>query len=256
MSCCLKAGFSVYGSSVLTVENRAKGSFRVCSSIQTLQFKEPIPKEFLAKTLHVSDQKPVDSFSLKSPKLDPFNAQPSLCRGTALRWWEKSLHPNMIEIQSAQELVISLLNAGDRLVVLDFYSLAVEVAKLSIQRSNVKQICQLAEMNSNAIFLKVNYEQHKPMCYALHVHVLPFFRFYKGEDGRLCSFSCTNATIKKFKDALAKHGNDRSSSRIGGPTKGLHESELVALASHGLISRDLVMNSSVNHTVEEELVLA
>ncbi|KAK4394553.1 Thioredoxin-like 1-2, chloroplastic [Sesamum angolense] len=207
MSCCLKAGFSVYGSSVLTVENRAKGSFR---------------------------------------------AQPSLCRSTALRWWEKSLHPNMIEIQSAQELVISLLNAGDRLVVLDFYSPGCGGCKTLHPK-----ICQLAEMNSNAIFLKVNYEQHKPMCYALHVHVLPFFRFYKGEDGRLCSFSCTNATIKKFKDALAKHGNDRSSSSsIGGPTKGLHESELLALASNGLISRDLVMNSSVNHTVEEELVLA
>ncbi|KAL0391254.1 UNVERIFIED_CONTAM: Thioredoxin-like 1-1, chloroplastic, partial [Sesamum latifolium] len=204
-------------------------------------------------------QKPVDSFSLKAPKLDPaFNAQPSLCRGQALRWWEKSLHPNMIEIQSAQELVISLLNAGDRLVVLDFYSLAVEPAKLCTQSydynsTNAKQICQLAEMNSNAIFLKVNYEQHKPMCYALHVHVLPFFRFYKGDDGRLCSFSCTNATIKKFKDALAKHGNGGGG---GGPSKGLHESELVALASNDLISRDLVMNSSVNDKVEEELVLA
>ncbi|KAL2244188.1 thioredoxin-like 1-2, chloroplastic [Sesamum indicum] len=245
MSCSLKA---VYGSSVLTVENRAKGSFRVCSSIEALQFKEAIPKEFLAKTLDASDQKPVDSFSLKAPKLDPFNAQPSLCRGKSLRWWEKSLHPNMIEIQSAQELVISLLNAGDRLVVLDFYSPGCGGCKTLHPK-----ICQLAEMNSNAIFLKVNYEQHKPMCYALHVHVLPFFRFYKGQDGRLCSFSCTNATIKKFKDALAKHGNHRSSM---GPTKGLHESELLALASNGLISRDLVMNSTLNHNVDEELVLA
>ncbi|KAL0416879.1 UNVERIFIED_CONTAM: Thioredoxin-like 1-1, chloroplastic [Sesamum latifolium] len=194
MSCSLKAGFSVYGSSVLTVENRAKGSFRVCSSIDTLQFKEPIPNEFLTKTFHVSDQKPVDSFSLKAPKLDPaFNAQPSLCRGQALRWWEKSLHPNMIEIQSAQELVISLLNAGDRLVVLDFYS---------------------------------------PSCGACKT---------------------LHPKIKKFKDALAKHGNGGGG---GGPSKGLHESELVALASNDLISRDLVMNSSVNDKVEEELVLA
>ncbi|KAL0355917.1 UNVERIFIED_CONTAM: Thioredoxin-like 1-1, chloroplastic [Sesamum radiatum] len=251
MSCCLKAGFSVYGSSVLTVENRAKRSFRVCSSIETLQFKEPIPNEFLPKTLHVSDQKPVDSFSFKAPKLDhPFNAQPSLCSGKALRWWEMSLHPNMIEIQSAQELVFSLLNAGDRLVILDFYSPSCGGCKTLHPK-----ICQLAEMNSNAIFLKVNYEQHKPMCYALHVHVLPFFRFYKGEDGRLCSFSCTNATIKKFKDALAKYGDDRSTNG-GGPSMGLHESELAALASNGLISRDLVMNSSVNDKVEEELVLA
>jgi len=33
------------------------------------------------------------------------------------------------------------------------------------------------------------------MCYSLNVHVLPFFRFYRGAHGRLCSFSCTNATV-------------------------------------------------------------
>ncbi|KAL0421895.1 UNVERIFIED_CONTAM: hypothetical protein Slati_3212400 [Sesamum latifolium] len=41
----------------------------------------------------------------------------------------------MIEINSAQELVDSLLNAGDRLVIVDFYSLVVVVAKLCILRS-------------------------------------------------------------------------------------------------------------------------
>ncbi|EFH57929.1 hypothetical protein ARALYDRAFT_345747 [Arabidopsis lyrata subsp. lyrata] len=44
-----------------------------------------------------------------------------------------------------------------------------------------------------------------------------------------CSFSCTNATIKKFRDALAKHGPDRCSL---GRTKGLEEKELVALAAN------------------------
>lgn len=39
-----------------------------------------------------------------------------------MRWWEKSTNHNMLEIQSANHLVDSLLNAGDRLVVLDFYS--------------------------------------------------------------------------------------------------------------------------------------
>lgn len=101
------------------------------------------------------------------------------------------------------------------------------------------------------------------MCYSLHVHVLPFFRFYRGAQGRVSSFSCTNATvspfdllfttsttksllqmfmikmltwllrlglqIKKFKDALAKHSPDRCSL---GPARGLEESELMALASN------------------------
>lgn len=39
-----------------------------------------------------------------------------------MRWWEKSTKDNMLEIHSANHLVDSLLNAGDRLVVLDFYS--------------------------------------------------------------------------------------------------------------------------------------
>lgn len=58
------------------------------------------------------------------------------------------------------------------------------------------QICQFAEMNPDAVFLQVNYETHKSMCYSLNVHVLPFFRFYRGAQGRLCSFSCTNATVR------------------------------------------------------------
>jgi thiol-disulfide isomerase/thioredoxin len=40
----------------------------------------------------------------------------------AMRWWEKGLHPNMREVESAQDLADSLLSAGDRLVVVDFFS--------------------------------------------------------------------------------------------------------------------------------------
>ncbi|KAL1566326.1 thioredoxin-like 1-2, chloroplastic [Salvia divinorum] len=79
------------------------------------------------------------------------------------------------------------------------------------------------------------------MCDALNIQVLPFFRLYRGAEGRACSFSFTNATIKKFKDALARHG---SGSRNLRPAKGLDGSELAALASRGLISRNLVGNDS------------
>ncbi|KAM6569406.1 hypothetical protein CsatB_017391 [Cannabis sativa] len=37
----------------------------------------------------------------------------------------------------------------------------------------LKEICQLAELNSNSIFLKVNYEELKPMSHALHIHYNP-----------------------------------------------------------------------------------
>ncbi|KAG5224196.1 thioredoxin family protein [Salix suchowensis] len=151
-------------------------------------------------------------------------AQTGLKLKYAKKWWEKDLQPNMKEVTSAQDLVDSLLNAGDQLVVVDFFSPGCGGCKALHPKT-----CQLAEMNPDVQFLQVNYEEHKSMCYSLNVHVLPFFRLYRGAHGRLCSFSCTNATIKKFKDALAKHTPERCSL---GPTKGLEEEELVALAAN------------------------
>ncbi|CAK7341349.1 unnamed protein product [Dovyalis caffra] len=158
------------------------------------------------------------------PRASSVVAQTGLKLKYAQKWWEKSLQPNMREVTSAQDLVDSLMNAGDKLVVVDFFSPGCGGCKALHPK-----LCQLAEMNPDVQFLQVNYEEHKSMCYSLNVHVLPFFRFYRGAHGRLCSFSCTNATIKKFKDALAKHTPDRCSL---GPTKGLEEKELVALAAN------------------------
>ncbi|KAH6781609.1 atypical CYS HIS rich thioredoxin 4 [Perilla frutescens var. hirtella] len=244
---CLPAGFSVSGSSSLIVNNREKGSVRVCSSIGGLQFRESNSKEIWGKTLDFSDQKGFSSLSNKPLNLEPVYAQGTLSFPKAQKkWWEKSLQPNMIEINSAQELVEYLMNAGDKLVIVDFFSPGCGGCKALHPK-----ICQLAESNPNAIFLTVNYEDHKAMCYALHVHVLPFFRFYRGADGKVCSFSCTNATIKKFKDALAKHGTERCSLA---PAKGLDEKELLALVSNDLISRDIVPLSSPQEEKVQELV--
>lgn len=152
------------------------------------------------------------------------NAMMSTSIGKSLKWWEKGLQPNMKEITGAEHLVESLFSAGDKLVVVDFFSPGCGGCKALHPK-----ICQLAEMNPDVQFLQVNYEDLKSMCYSLNVHVLPFFRFYRGADGRVCSFSCTNATIKKFKDALAKYKPDRCSL---GPPKGLDEKDLVALGAN------------------------
>lgn len=40
----------------------------------------------------------------------------------APKWWEKGLQPNMKEVTGAQDLVDSLVNAGDKLVIVDFFS--------------------------------------------------------------------------------------------------------------------------------------
>ncbi|KAL9314205.1 hypothetical protein ACSQ67_019657 [Phaseolus vulgaris] len=179
------------------------------------------------------DEKVLGYCSSKASSNVPVHAQATICVSKALKWWKKNLKPNMIEIHSAQELVHSLLNAGDSLVVVDFYSPGCGGCKALDSK-----ICQIAEMHPNATFLRVNYDELKNMCHGLRIHVLPFFRFYRGAEGRVCSFSCTNATIKKFKDAMAKHSNERCSF---GPAKGLEESELKILASMGEIS----VNSSL-----------
>ncbi|KAI4378379.1 hypothetical protein MLD38_015867 [Melastoma candidum] len=156
------------------------------------------------------------------------NVQGTVSIGKAHKWWEMGLQLNMKEVTGAEDLVESLLGAGDRLVVVDFFSPGCGGCKALHPK-----ICQIAEMNPDVMFLQVNYEEHKSMCYSLNVHVLPFFRFYRGAHGRLCSFSCTVATIKKFRDALVKHSSERCSLD---DTKGLEEKELVALASNKNLS--------------------
>lgn len=37
------------------------------------------------------------------------------------KWWEKNVGPNMIDIHSTEEFVDALSQAGDRLVLVDFF---------------------------------------------------------------------------------------------------------------------------------------
>ncbi|KAK1407316.1 hypothetical protein QVD17_38930 [Tagetes erecta] len=187
-----------------------------------------------------SDHKGLTSSSWNNKT--PVLAHASICVAKSMRWWEKTLKPNMIEINSAQEFVDILSNSGDKLVIVEFYSPGCGGCKALHPK-----ICQLAESNPKAIFLQVNYEELKPMSQSLHVHVLPFFRFYKGHEGKICSFSCTVATIKKFKDALLKYKPDGCNL---GPAKGLEETELLTLASIGQISYNLQVKST-----EDDLLL-
>ncbi|GAB2293158.1 hypothetical protein Dimus_027366 [Dionaea muscipula] len=152
----------------------------------------------------------------------------------------------MKEITSAQDLVDSLLNAGDKLAVVDFFSPGCGGCKALHPK-----VCQLAEMNPDVQFLQVNYEEHKSMCYSLHVHVLPFFRFYRGAEGRVCSFSCTNVTISKFKNALAKHSTPRCPLD---PPKGLEEKELLALVANMDLSFTYAVPSRGHEAVVAEIV--
>eukprot|EP00252_Welwitschia_mirabilis_P027908 TRINITY_DN9791_c0_g1_i3.p1 TRINITY_DN9791_c0_g1~~TRINITY_DN9791_c0_g1_i3.p1 ORF type:complete len:195 (-),score=39.48 TRINITY_DN9791_c0_g1_i3:824-1408(-) len=142
----------------------------------------------------------------------------------------------MRHVNSAQELVDTVLSAGDKLVVVNYFSPGCGAC-----RALHPKICQLAETNPDVEFVKVNHEENKSMCYSLHIHVLPFFQFYRGAHGRLCSFSCTNGTIKKFKDALAKHNTPRCSL---GPPVGFSEAELKALSENKSLSFVMPVSST------------
>ncbi|KAL1206150.1 Thioredoxin-like 1-3 [Cardamine amara subsp. amara] len=168
--------------------------------------------------------------------------QSSLGIGRNQKWWEKELKPNMKSVTSPEDLVNGLLNAGDKLVVVDFFSPGCGGCKALHPK-----ICKIAEKNPEVEFLQVNYEEQRSLCQSLNVHVLPFFRFYRGSSGRVCNFSCTNATIKKFKEALEKHGREQCSI---GETKGLEEKELVAMAANKDLSFDYKPKS--NGEIQEQ----
>lgn len=238
MAISSKCGFYVSGLNEMSLRSKSKQSNSRAFPV--------LGVGFLGKP--VSDQNGLKDSRVKSPSNFFVRSQASICVSKAMKWWEKTLKPNMVEINSAQELVDSLHNAGDRLVIVDFYSPGCGGC-----RALHPKICQLAEQNPDAIFLKVNYEELKTMCHGLHIHVLPFFRFYRGAEGRVCSFSCTNATINKFKDALAKYGAEGCSL---GPAKGLDESEILHLAEIGEISaRSSSSPSTKEERVEEDLVM-
>ncbi|XP_047177015.1 thioredoxin-like 1-1, chloroplastic [Vigna umbellata] len=227
---------SMLGSKTKGALNKAKS--KGCSVLNNAFMGESV----------VLDEKGLGYWSSKASSSSSVSvhAQATISVSKSLKWWEKNLKPNMTEIHSAQELVHSLLKAGDSLVVVDFYSPGCGGCKALDSK-----ICQIAGLHPNAIFLRVNYDELKNMCHGLRIHVLPFFRFYRGAEGRVCSFSCTNATIKKFKDAMAKYSNERC---YFGPSKGLEESELKILASMGEISNDSSLLVYPKHEKMKNLV--
>lgn len=131
------------------------------------------------------------------------------------RWWQKGSESNMRDIDSTQEFLDALSNAGGKLVVVEFFATWCGSCKALYPK-----LCQLAAEHPDIEFLKVNFDENKAMCKSLNVKVLPFFHFYRGADGRLDSFSCSLSKLAKLKDAIAIHNTDRCSI---GPPLGLGE---------------------------------
>ncbi|KAF5945615.1 hypothetical protein HYC85_015843 [Camellia sinensis] len=89
------------------------------------------------------------------------------------------------------------------------------------------QLCKTAAEHPEILFLKVNFDENKPMCKNLNVKVLPYFHFYRGADGQLDSFSCSLAKDTQF-DGFESHNTARCSI---GPTKGVGDLNLEVLSA-------------------------
>ncbi|PKA57278.1 Thioredoxin-like 2, chloroplastic [Apostasia shenzhenica] len=126
------------------------------------------------------------------------------------KWWEKNSSPNMIDIHSAKEFLNALSQAGDKLVVVEFYG-----TWCGSCRALFPKLCKTAEEHPDVFFLKVDFDENKPMCRRLNVRVLPFFHFYRAADGKLESFSCSLPKFQRIKEAIATHNTVRCS--IGPP---------------------------------------
>lgn len=150
------------------------------------------------------------------PRKQPasFKVRAAVAETEQPKWWEKNA-PNMIDIHSTQEFLGALSQAGDRLVIVEFYG-----TWCASCRALFPKLCRTAEDHPEILFLKVNFDENKPMCKSMNVKVLPYFHFYRGADGQLESFSCSLAKFQKIKDAIVTHNTARCSI---GPPKGVGE---------------------------------
>lgn len=129
----------------------------------------------------------------------------------------------MHDIHSTQEFLDALNQAGDKLVIAEFYG-----TWCGSCRALYPKLCKIAAEHPDIVFLKVNFDENKPMCKSLNIKVLPNFHFYRGAEGRIDSFSCSLAKLQKLKDAIELHNTARCSL---GPPLGVGDIDLPGSSS-------------------------
>ncbi|XP_010526398.1 PREDICTED: thioredoxin-like 2-2, chloroplastic [Tarenaya hassleriana] len=155
-------------------------------------------------------------FSRPRNHLHRFKVNAAIAEKEQPKWWERNAGPNMIDIHSTEEFLRALSQAGDRLVIVEFYG-----TWCASCRALFPKLCRTAKERPDVLFLKVNFDENKPMCKSLMVKVLPRFHFYRGADGQLESFSCSLAKFQKIKDAIELHSTERCSIAPADRTGGL-----------------------------------
>ncbi|XP_010536860.1 PREDICTED: thioredoxin-like 2-1, chloroplastic [Tarenaya hassleriana] len=138
-------------------------------------------------------------FPQRKPRLS-VQVQAAVAETEQPKWWEKNGGPNMIDIHSTEDFLNALKEAGDRLVIVDFYG-----TWCASCRALFPKLCKTAEEHPEILFLKVNFDENKPLCKSLNVKVLPYFHFYRGAEGQIESFSCSLAKFGKLREAIGRH---------------------------------------------------
>uniref|UniRef100_A0A0D6R7D8 Thioredoxin domain-containing protein n=1 Tax=Araucaria cunninghamii TaxID=56994 RepID=A0A0D6R7D8_ARACU len=164
---------------------------------------------------------PVGGLTIKRMSARQVRAAP--VEGEEMKWWEKSGGPNMYDIHSTQEFVDALSKAGDKLVIAEFYG-----TWCGSCRALYPKLCKIAAEFPDIEFLKINFDENKPMCKSLSIKVLPYFHFYRGAEGRIDSFSCSLAKFQKLREAIALHNTARCSL---GPPVGVGDIDLLGSSS-------------------------
>ncbi|KAJ4952534.1 hypothetical protein NE237_029366 [Protea cynaroides] len=178
---------------------------------------------------------PAPLFLRHTKRLLSFKVHATIAETDRPKWWEKNAGLNMIDIHSTEEFLKALSGAGDKLVVVEFYG-----TWCASCRALFPKLCKTAEEHTDILFLKVNFDENKPMCKRLNVKVLPNFHFYRGADGQLESFSCSLAKFQRIKDAIATHNTARCSI---GPPKGIEALKL-SETSPSVDPKDKIVESS------------
>lgn len=194
------------------------------STSNSLQPRLPLNLNVDKRLYSLSSSRGLARFSSATRKqLLSFKAQATVAETNQPKWWEKNAGPNMIDIHSTQEFLSALSEAGDRLVIVEFYG-----TWCASCRALFPKLCRTAEEHPEILFLKVNFDENKPMCKSLNVKVLPYFHFYRGAHGQLESFSCSLAKFQKIKDAIEMHNTEHCSRS---PPKGVGDLSLESVSA-------------------------
>mmetsp|Transcript_32175 Transcript_32175/g.44628 ORF Transcript_32175/g.44628 Transcript_32175/m.44628 type:complete len:230 (-) Transcript_32175:116-805(-) len=121
------------------------------------------------------------------------------------KWFEKHKDiSNLRDISSTEQFLDELRNAGDKLVVVDYYA-----GWCGACRALYPKLARLIQLEPEIICLKVNYDANKKMCKSLGVKVLPYFHIYRGAQGRVAEAAFSLSKINRLKDAISEHNTPR-----------------------------------------------